>query len=352
MNKRILSALSIIIFLGYIAIGCGTKGKIKGTVTDGSGEVVPDIIVTATPGEYQAITDENGKYLIEDLTTGEYVVTASSDGLSGTGTANIDFSGFNCTEVECNIMISTSVMVLIPAGNFSMGSTVEVDEQPVHTIYLDTYYIDKYEVTNCLYKVFIDGGGYDNSAYWTTDGWTWKTNNSITQPYYWDDSTFGYNATDGPNLPVVGVSWYEAYAYANWAGKRLPTEAEWEKAARGTDERPYPWGEGIDSSKLNYNDNIGHTTVVGSYETGKSPYGCYDMAGNVWEWCNDWYDASYYSSSPTNNPQGPGTGATRVFRGGSWNYDDNNCRSANRNWYYPNYRDYGFGFRCASGVVQ
>ena len=108
----------------------------------------------------------------------------------------------------------------------------------------------------------------------------------------------------------------------------------------------------LDSTKLNYNSTIGHTTIVGSYETGKSPYGCYDMAGNVWEWCNDWYDASYYSSSPTNNPQGPGTGATRVFRGGSWNYDDNNCRSANRNWYYPNYRDYGFGFRCASGVVQ
>ncbi len=243
--------------------------------------------------------------------------------------------------------INTGEMVYIPAGNFTMGSTSGYgDEQPVHTVYLDAYYIDKYEVTNGQYKQFIDAGGYNNSSYWTTDGWTWKTSNSMTQPYYWTDTTFGYGA-GRENLPVVEVSWYESYAYANWAGKRLPTEAEWEKAARWTDERTYPWGEGIDSTKCNYNSNIGHTTSVGNYESGKSYYGCYDMAGNVWEWCQDWYGTPYPSGT-VSNPTGPATGSYRVERGGSWYNDDDDCRTANRSYNYPFYRNFSIGFRCAS----
>jgi len=283
------------------------------------------------------------------------IATVMMQSTTTVGTATVTATASNLIQGIVNIVTAAipSGMVLIPAGNFNMGSTSgQPSEQPVHAVYLDAYYIDKYEVTNGVYKVFMDSGGYNNSAYWTTDGWTWKTNNSITQPYYWNDSTFGYNATNGPSLPVVGVSWYEVYAYANWAGKRLPTEAEWEKAARGTDGRTYPWGEGIDSSKLNYNYSIGLTTVVGSYETGKSPYGCYDMAGNVWEWCADWYDGSYYSSSPTNNPQGPASGANRVLRGGSWSGNVSFCRSAFRFWYSPVGWSLSYGFRCASGVVQ
>ncbi len=251
-------------------------------------------------------------------------------------------------------------MVLVSAGNFTMGSSLSTDEQPIHTVYLDAYYIDKYEVTNGQYKQFIDAGGYNNSAYWTTDGWSWKTSNSITQPSSWTNTTLGYNATNGPNLPVVGISWYEAYAYANWAGKRLPTEAEWEKAASSDDQRTYPWGNTWDGNKCNhgvygnpyYDESDGYkfTAPVGSYENGKSPYGCYDMVGNVWEWCNDWYDNAYYSNAAANNnPPGPSSGSYRVRRGGSWSDDSyyGDCRCANRGYDYP-YDRYGIlGFRCA-----
>ena len=134
---------------------------------------------------------------------------------------------------------STSIVwVSIPAGNFTMGSLptdpdAQTNEQPQHTVYLDAYEISKYEITNSQYKAFMDAGGYSNSAYWTSEGWTWKTTNSITEPLYW--SSGQYNSGIGfPNHPVVGVNWHEAYAFCNWAGGYLPTEAQWEKAARGT----------------------------------------------------------------------------------------------------------------------
>jgi len=376
MQKRKIAVLGMILIMLITGGLFSEKGRIKGNVKDEQGQPVEKAKVKPEPKEDQVSdtteveTDAEGDFTTESLENGLYGLSVTKEGyLQKLKDITLNFSvfsngeGFNCSNnIDVDVTLEKeeepepevpSGMVLIPAGNFNMGSTSgQPSEQPVHAVYLDAYYIDKYEVTNGVYKVFMDSGGYNNSAYWTTDGWTWKTNNSITQPYYWNDSTFGYNATNGPSLPVVGVSWYEVYAYANWAGKRLPTEAEWEKAARGTDGRTYPWGEGIDSSKLNYNYSIGLTTVVGSYETGKSPYGCYDMAGNVWEWCADWYDGSYYSSSPTNNPQGPASGANRVLRGGSWYGSGNSCRSASRGWYNPDYWNFSFGFRCASGVVQ
>jgi formylglycine-generating enzyme required for sulfatase activity len=252
-------------------------------------------------------------------------------------------------------------MVFVPAGNFTMGSTVYSNEQPVHTVYLNGFYIDKYEVTNAQFKSFIDAGGYTTQAYWSAAGWAARTSGGWTLPYYWTAGTY-HSGTAWPNFPVNGISWYEAEAYANFAGKRLPTEAEWEKAARGTDQRTYPWGEGVDGSRANYwgsgdpYDNS--STPVGFYDgrlhpsplfqTTNSPsfYGAYDMAGNVWEWVADWYGA--YPSGPVSNPTGPLTGSYRVLRGGAWLTNTGNLRSAYRGHYNPTNRGNGnIGFRCA-----
>ena len=204
-------------------------------------------------------------------------------------------------------------MVLIPEGWFIMGSNDgDEDERPVHKVHLDAFWIDKYEVTNTQFKKFRSG---------------WRSH------------------SDNADHPVVNVSWYDARDYCKWAGKRLPTEAEWEKAARGTDEKTYPWGEGISSTKANYGS--GETTPVGSYPAGVSPYGAYDMAGNVWEWVNDWYDEDYYQSSPSHNPRGPSYGDTRVLRGGSWFNFTNYLRAAIRSFDNPSYTNFLIGFRCA-----
>ena len=194
-------------------------------------------------------------------------------------------------------------MVLIPAGKFQMGSNEGIDsEKPVHTVYLDAFYMDKYEVTNAQYKKFMDATGY-------------KT------PKYWNDSN--YNA---PNQPVVGVSWEDAKAYTDWAGKRLSTEAEWEKAARGKlVGKKYPCGDELTHDDANYYGTGGkdqwiYTSPIGKFAP--NGYGIYDMAGNVWEWCADWYNNHYYADSPRQNPKGPVSGNIRVWRGGSYGNDE------------------------------
>ena len=219
-------------------------------------------------------------------------------------------------------------MVLIPAGSFKMGSSDGYDpEKPVHTVYVDAFYMDKYEVANAQYRKFMQATGH-------------------REPDYWDDSRFNQ-----PNQPVVGVNWNDAVAYARWAGKRLPTEAEWEYAARGGLEgRKYPWGDTIDSSKALYHQDSStvKSVSVGSYSS--NGYGLYDMAGNVWEWCADWYGSDYYSKSSSRNPQGPSSGSTRVLRGGSWYNVTVSLRVAGRNFFNPASTNYdGLGFRCVSG---
>ena len=217
--------------------------------------------------------------------------------------------------------------VYVPAGAFTMGSNENYDEeQPVHEVYLDGYWMDKFEITNAQYAKCVSAGEC--------------TNPSNTR--YYENSQY-------VNHPVVYVSWHNANDYCTWAGRRLPSEAEWEKAARGTDGRVYPWGnESPSASLLNYNSNKGGTTEVGSYPSGASPYGALDMAGNVWEWVTDWYGEDYYSKSPAENPTGPSSGDRRVLRGGSWDVNDRSVRSASRSWGSPVNSIYNVGFRCAS----
>jgi formylglycine-generating enzyme required for sulfatase activity len=220
-------------------------------------------------------------------------------------------------------------MAVVPAGEFMMGSpTGDSDEQPAHKVYVDSFSMDKYEVTVGQYAAFLQAKGIDPPSDWKT-----------------------MNRSEHQKRPVANVDWADAFAFCKWAGKRLPTEAEWEKAARGTDDRLYPWGNDP-PTPLHANfgksdwSNHGVLAPIGSFESGKSPYGIYDMAGNVWEWVNDWYDYNYYKASPSQNPTGPSSGGTKVIRGGAWNSNPRAMRSSNRSLTSPT--DQGLtGFRCA-----
>ncbi len=223
------------------------------------------------------------------------------------------------------------MMVYVPAGDFSMGSLVgTADEQPVHTVYLDAYWMDRTEVTNEMYNLCVQAGACLRPL---------KFHSNTHSGYYFD--------AQYANYPVIALKWSSAETYCAWAGRRLPTEAEWEKAARGTDGRTYPWGNGSPSSGLlNFNNPAGDTEDVESYAFGASPYGALNMAGNVTEWVADWYAADYYGSSPSSNPTGPALGDYRVLRGGSWYSNEYLVRSADRHWIEPDSREITIGFRC------
>jgi len=183
-----------------------------------------------------------------------------------------------------------SPMVLVPAGSFLMGLPAtdilaEDHEKPFREVAMSAFWIDVYPVTNGRFGLFMSAGGYDDPQWWSPEGWDWKSKHDMHEPLQW--LVAGW---DGPDQPVAGVSWYEADAYARWAGRRLPTDAEWEKAARGTDGRRYPWGRDWPRADLaNFDLHVGRTTPVGLYREGMSPYGCLDMAGNVNNWTSDWY---------------------------------------------------------------
>ena len=223
------------------------------------------------------------------------------------------------------------VMVYVPAGSFLMGfSGGYPDEQPEHTVALDAFWIDKTEITNGAYEMCVKAGVCKAPSRRTSNG---------IDAYYGNAQYVIY--------PVIFVSWMDAQSYCNWAGLRLPTEAEWEKAARGIDGRLYPWGNTPpDKSLANFDHNIWDVTQVGSYPAGASPYGALDMAGNIWEWTADWYGSGYYSQSPAQNPTGPDTGTKRVLRGGSWNFDAPGTRTSYRFSKDPAFVYSDIGFRC------
>jgi formylglycine-generating enzyme required for sulfatase activity len=240
------------------------------------------------------------------------------------------------------------VMVYIPPGEFMMGQTDEekkwlidqidekyynsycANETPLHKVYLDSYWIGKYEVTFAQYDRYCNDIKKEKPG---DEGWGRE------------------------NRPVINVSWDDASAYCEWLSQqtglqfKLPTEAQWEKAARGNDQRKYPWGSReLDKDLANFSVNVCKTTPVGSYPTGASPYGLLDMAGNVWEWCGDWYEAGYYKNSPLKNPSGPDSGSDRVFRGGGWSYYFGGLRCANRDDSGPALRTSYLGFRLRQDI--
>jgi formylglycine-generating enzyme required for sulfatase activity len=265
-------------------------------------------------------------------------------------------------------------MIWVPAGNVRLGQ-IGIAE-PVNDFNVAGFYVDIYEVSNAKYKAFIDAGGYQNAAYWNPVGWAWRVANSITLPANWNANTYhGGGIAGNEQFPANGVSWWEADAYCRWAGVRLPTEAEWEKAAKGgcrthgnpgqcdaSDTPTYPWGEDLTGPRANYwasgdpYDN--NTTPVGYYDgsnhggyqtiNSPSPYGLYDVAGNVWEWCSTKYASYPYNPNDgRENPPASYSECCRVLRGGSCGDGVTyGLRCAHRNSISADDRTWSIGFRC------
>jgi len=217
-------------------------------------------------------------------------------------------------------------MVWVPSGYFLMGSKDGEgmnDEHPMHRVYLDGYWIYKYPVTVAQYRAFCIAS---------------ERQMPMETPWGWQD-----------NYPIVNLRWEDANAYAQWAEVSLPTEAQWEKAARGTDGRTYPWGNFWDTKKFNYQTDLTamRMTPVDKYPAGASPYGCMDMVGNAWEWCADWYGGDYYKNAPARNPTGPATGQWRALRSGGWNCSNPELFRVTQRWTITPNDELDCGFRCA-----
>lgn len=257
----------------------------------------------------------------------------------------------------------------VPAGSFQMGEISDsTDERPVHTVELDAYWIDQTEVTNAQFAEFVSLTGYVTSAEkagggnaYGESGWGEIPGANWRQP-----RGSGSNLSELDSHPVVLVSWADASEYCAWAGGQLPTEAQWEFAARGSSAPLYPWGNDISGSRLNYcdincpfgggvqdknaDDGYRFTSPAGSYQNGASWIGALDMSGNVWEWVQDWYDDEYYGRSGRSNPAGPSDGIARVLRGGSWSSYPNVLRATNHDAQRPDVANSDFGFRCVADV--
>jgi len=274
-----------------------------------------------------------------------------------------------------SLLLTDGDMALIPAGEFLMGSAEGSDsfsdERPQRTVFVSAFRIDRHEVTNAQYHRFVTATHHPPPS---------NPNPAVT---LWEE---GHPLAGSEQHPVVNVSWHDAVAYCQWAGKRLPTEAEWEKAARGTDGRLYPWGNEWDWKRANsasywagrtieFKDGAAWkafwvegdgariakerglkgevlTLPVGSFPEGASPYGLFDMAGNASEWVNDWFDPYYYLKAPPADPKGPNGVLLKVVRGGSWLKPAKSLRTADRDYGFPDDRPSGTGFRCAKAESE
>jgi formylglycine-generating enzyme required for sulfatase activity len=259
----------------------------------------------------------------------------------GPGPCGRETSGIGSTAEN---PVDGATLVCVPAGEFNMGSEDgSSDERPVHSVYLDAFWIYETEVTNAMYAVFLnaEGNHFEGGVAWLDAG---DGDVQIHQ----DNGAWRADTGYGEH-PAIEVSWYGAAAYCRWAGARLPTEAEWEKAARGTEGNTYPWGDSWDGTLANASgaeDGHSRTSPVRAFPGGSSPYGALDMTGNVWEWVVDRYGRDYYQNSPDENPTGPKTGRFRVNRGGSWHINPRHLRVANRHFHMPHSTHFVIGFRC------
>ncbi len=248
--------------------------------------------------------------------------------------------------------IDQAEMVFVPAGEFIMGSnTLGDDERPVHTVYLDDFWIDRYEVSNAQFDKFVTQTDYQTEAEKAGWGWVWRDSEweEVNGADWRHPRGPGSQIENKMDHPVVLMSWYDAEVYCQWAEKQLPTEAQWEKAARGPHpDRGYAWGNIFDPAKANTNESAqGNTTPVGAFSPqGDSLYGAADLTGNVAEWVADWYSSDYYAQAPTSNPAGPDSGSYKILRGGSWLYDEVYGQTAFRHNIRPNYTYDFTGFRC------
>ncbi|MEG4285913.1 ergothioneine biosynthesis protein EgtB [Microcoleus sp. A006_D1] len=249
----------------------------------------------------------------------------------------------------------TDSAIAIAGGEFYMGSDAAEaldNERSRHLCYLEAYAIDRYPVTCAQYRDFMASGGYQNPDWWSAEGWEWQKVHLVDRPLYWSENP-AFN-----NHPVCGVSWYEAEAYCNFAGKRLPSEAEWEKAASWDAEnqtnRTYPWGESPPNASLcNHSNHLASTSPVDAFPKGASAIGCCDMLGNVWEWTASTFDAypGFESYPYRGYSEVYFDGEHRVLKGGSWATFPQAMRSTFRNWYYPGVRQIIAGFRCAITTI-
>lgn len=355
-----------------------TVSNVQASQAPGTGDVLITYDVADADGDLivvRLICSTNGGASFELYPTTIYA--SPDDGIGtpvppGTGklirwNAAADYPGQYWPSVVAKVVASDGVvaggeMVLVPGGEFQMGHNTEVP--PQHAVSLNSYYIDKYEVSVAEYQAFIDAGGYQTQAFWSDDGWDVRMSYGFTEPGSWG-SQQAY-----PGFPVHSVSWYEAEAYANFVGKRLPTEAEWEKAARGTEGGvgwAYAVGQSLSGARANFRSSgdpyDGGRTPVGFYDgrlhpdppfqtvNSPGPYGTYDQCGNVEEWVNDYYGA--YDVSAYFDPRGPVTGSYKIQRGGSWYSTVSNgvLKSWDRAVATPESRDSVRGFRCVRSVT-